>query len=254
MARPSGLVRPTRVSRPARSDAPAASVRQVSDRPHPCSMANCERRVDRARWQARRTLLALGAEFREARLQVGQTQRHVASVAGLSPAEIGQIERGESPHVAYETLVVLAVVLGLAVPLRAFPDGEPVRDAAQLALLGRLWRRLPAGMRHRTEVPLAIAGDRRAWDAVLDGADWRLPVEAETRLRDVQALLRRLALKQRDANVERILLVVADTRHNRDVIRLAEAELRDAFPDTGRRVMSALAAGRPPARNGLVLL
>ncbi len=60
--------------------------------------------------------------------------------------------------------------------------------------------------------------DRRAWDAVIEGQGWRIGVEAETRLHDVQSLLRRVALKQRDGAVSAVILLVNDTANNRRVL------------------------------------
>jgi hypothetical protein len=145
-------------------------------------------------------------------------------------------------------------VLGIDLSLRTFPAGDPIRDAAQLVLLAKLRGLLPDGPRWRTEVPLAIPGDLRAWDAMIEGRGWRVAVEAETRLRDVQALLRRLALKQRDDGQEVVILLVADTRHNRHVLRLAEPDLAAAFPTSGRAVLEALSKGEAPRASGIVLL
>ena len=198
--------------------------------------------------------MTIGEELREARVQAALTQRALGAIVGISPAAIGRIERAEAPHVAYETLVLLASALGLDVPLRAYPNGDPVRDAAQLALLAGLRALLPKHLRHPTEVPLGIAGDLRAWDLVIQGPGWSLPTEAETRLRDVQALRRRLALKCRDAGVDTMLLVVADTRHNRHVLRLAAAEFAETFPIRGRDALAALRRGEKPSGSAIILV
>ena len=163
------------------------------------------------------------------------TQQAVGDAIGISHAHVSRIERGLSKRVPYETLVLIGAVLGLDIPLRAFPAGEPVRDGAQLALLARLRVLLPHTLRWRTEVPLNIPGDRRAWDAVIEGRGWRVPVQAETRLRDVQALARRIGLKQRDDEIDFVLLLVADTRHNRHVLRMAGPDLAAMFPASGVR-------------------
>ncbi len=155
---------------------------------------------------------------------------------------------------SYETLALMGSVLGLDIPLRTFPSGEPIRDAAQLALLARLRVLLPSTVRWRTEVPLAIQGDRRAWDAVIDGRGWRVPVDAETRLRDVQAVSRRVALKRRDDRSELVVLLVADTRHNRHVLRLAAADLAGDFPVRGSKALAAMVAGERPAGSAITLL
>jgi hypothetical protein len=99
-----------------------------------------------------------------------------------------------------------------------------------------------------------MPGDRRAWDAVIEGRGWRVAVEAETRLRDVQALSRRIALKQRDDRTDVVILLVADTRHNRHVLRLAALDLAATFPTSGRALMEALSEGRQPSGSAPVLL
>ena len=52
-------------------------------------------------------MLALGEELREARIQAALTQRELGAATGISPSEISRIEHGQSPHVAYETLVAM---------------------------------------------------------------------------------------------------------------------------------------------------
>jgi hypothetical protein len=96
--------------------------------------------------------------------------------------------------------------------------------------------------------------DRRAWDLLLLVGRHRIGVEAETRLRDVQALLRRLALKRRDGAVDRLLLVVNDTVHNREAIDAGSSLLLDAFPGAPRQAFRALKLGLlPPADTILVV-
>ncbi|MDQ3128594.1 MAG: hypothetical protein M3Q66_09105 [Chloroflexota bacterium] len=129
-----------------------------------------------------------------------------------------------------------------------------MRDVAQLALLSRFTTLVHPSIRSADEVPLKIAGDRRAWDRVLTGRDWSIPVEAETRLRDVQALQRRVALKMRDDGVDRMIVLVANTRHNRDVLRLHADSFAEAFPLTGREALAALRSGRRPAASAIILL
>jgi transcriptional regulator with XRE-family HTH domain len=213
-----------------------------------------ERKVDRGRRQARRALVATGDDLREARLRAGLTQKQVGASIGISHTQASRIERGLAVRVAYETLVLLGAVLGLDVPLRTYPSSEPIRDIAQLTLLARLRGLLGPGLRWRTEVPLSIPGDRRAWDAVIEAPDWRIPVDAESRLRDVQAFARRMALKQRDDQSDVVVLLVADTRHNRHVLRLAGPDLVAAFPATGRAALAALAKAERPSGSAIVLL
>jgi transcriptional regulator with XRE-family HTH domain len=217
-------------------------------------VATRERRIDRGRRRASQALAKVGEEFREARLSGGLSQDQVADAVGISQAELSRIERGVAPWVTYQTLALIAAVLGLDLPLRAFPVAGPIRDVAQLKLLAKFRALLPAGLSWRTEVPLQIVRDLRAWDAVVGGRGWRVPVDAETRLRDVQALARREALKRRDDAAETMILLVANTRHNRQVVRLAKPELVGDFPIPGTAVLAALSRAERPTGSGIVFL
>jgi len=202
----------------------------------------------------RRGLIAIGEDIREARLRAGMTLRELGAATEVSVAQLSRIERGLAPHVAYETLAIIGAAVGLAISIRAFPNGSPVRDAAQLELLRRLRMALPAIVRVRFEVPLGIPGDLRAWDAVIEGIGWSRPLEAETRLRDVQALQRRIRLKCRDAGVTEVILLVADTRHNRLILRTEADAFAQQFPTRSREMLVTLRAGRPPATGGVLIL
>jgi hypothetical protein len=102
-------------------------------------------------------------------------------------------------------------------------------------------------------VPIAGAGDLRAWDAVFDRPG-ETGVEAETRLHDVQATQRRIELKLRDGEALVVILLVADTRHNRYVLREHRAALTSTFPADTRETLEAIRQGRAPARSGIVVL
>jgi hypothetical protein len=135
-----------------------------------------------------------------------------------------------------------------------YPEGAAIRDAAQIALIRRLRDRLGHKVAWAFEVPIPIAGDLRAFDAVLTVADGRVGLEFYTRLADVQAQLRQVHLKQRDAGLERVVVVLRATVANRRAIRAAGPAIIDLFPGSTRRVMAALEQGRLPETNGFVLL
>jgi hypothetical protein len=111
-----------------------------------------------------------------------------------------------------------------------------------------------------TEVPLPVPGDQRAWDGWISGlrpthgSGRGLPAEAESRISDVQAVMRRLHLKLRDAGLEHLLLVIADTRANRAAIGAAGALVAASFPVPPRRALQALTAGEHPGGSALVFL
>ena len=100
---------------------------------------------------------------------------------------------------------------------------------------------------------MPIAGDRRSADAVITIAADEALVEVETRVVDVQALERKIRAKSRDLGIERVILLVADTRHNRHVLKL-HPELWRAFPLTTRACLKALSEGRLPGADALVIL
>ncbi len=203
----------------------------------------------------RRMLTALGAELREARLACGVSQQRAADGIGVSHAQISRIELGLAPRVSLIVLARFARVVGLRLSARAYPAGLPVRDAAHLRLLARFRQSLGSRCTWRTEVPLPIPGDDRAWDAMIGVPHATIGVEAETRLRDVQAVDRRIGLKQRDdARVSCALLVIADTRNNRRLVREHAAALAATFPIAPRVVLAALSTSTRPPGNGIVLV
>jgi transcriptional regulator with XRE-family HTH domain len=220
-------------------------------------MSTRERPVDRAIRIADADRLRAASEIRDARVAAGASLASVAVAARVSPSQARRIERGAMPNVSHHQVARVAAAVGLDARLRLYPGPDPIRDAGHVRLIERLRARLGAGLILRMEVPLPIDGDPRALDAVLDrliGLDRRLPVEVETRISDLQAQYRRLMLKVRDAGFEHLLLVVADTRRNREAVRAAPDLLRVLFPVSGRNALAALREGRHPGGSALVLL
>jgi hypothetical protein len=155
--------------------------------------------------------------------------------------------------VTVDRIAVAAVALGLDLRIGLFPSGSPVRDAAHLAHIARLRQRIGPALRWRAEVPVPLPGDLRSADVVIDGQSVEEMVEAETRLDDLQALERRVRIKQRDMRIRRVILLVANTRHNRSVLA-AHPELFERFPISTRACLAALRTGRDPGGDAIVLL
>jgi transcriptional regulator with XRE-family HTH domain len=217
-------------------------------------MATSERREDRGRTRAEAATRAIGAEIRLARIDAGLSLDVASRTVGLSASTMARIERAKLPNVSVRQLSLACSAVGLDLALRAYPDGDPARDAGHAALLERVRRCLPAGAPWRTEVPLPIRGDRRAWDAMTILERRRIHLEAEMRIGDVQALERKIELKRRDGGVETVILVIADTRHNRRMLAAHRESLRAAFPLDTRAVLGALRAGRAPSASGIVVI
>jgi transcriptional regulator with XRE-family HTH domain len=150
-------------------------------------MATKDRPADRGRRDAANHIRAIASELREARLAAGLSQSHVGRALGISHAGVSRIERGLAPNIPLRTLETMAAVLGLRMSVRLYPAGLPLRDDGQLALLERLRAKTSERLTWTTERPIPIAGDLRAWDASIDGPGWTVYVDAETRIRDVQA-------------------------------------------------------------------
>ncbi|MHB8960581.1 MAG: helix-turn-helix domain-containing protein [Candidatus Limnocylindrales bacterium] len=204
---------------------------------------------------ARRAAIAIGRELRDARISSGLAQRAVGSAAGLSQSQVSRLELGSIGRPRIDHLERVAVALGLVLSLRLYPAGNPVRDAGQLALLGRLAARIIGALRLRREVPLPGLGEQRAWDARLEGRGPPCAVEAEVHLHDMQELARRVALKLRDdPTVDRVILLVARSAHNRAVLRENRETLREQFPLEGSAILACLRRGEPPPASGILVL
>ena len=196
---------------------------------------------------------SIGDELRDARRSAGVSQRHVAHVAGLNQSHISRAERAQGTFPRLDELTRHCAALGLRLSLKVYPHGSPVRDAGQLRLLRRFRSQVGEEIGWRTEVPIAGHGDLRAWDVVL-GVGGTVGVDAETRLHDIQAVQRRCELKLRDSRVDRLVLLVAATPHNRTVLREHRSALLSTFPLDTAEVMAALRRSELPKANGIVVL
>ena len=188
-----------------------------------------------------------------ARMSIGMSARTLGNLLGISHTEVLRIERATTPHVSINMLARMAAVLGHDISLAIHPAAAPVRDKGHLALLARFAGRLAPSISWRTEVPIPLPGDPRSADGLAAGNSVEAVVEAETRLDDVQAVVRRLRAKQRDLGTTRAVLLLADTRHNRDVVREIPA-LRDEFPIAPRTCLLALARDEDPGGDCLLLM
>ena len=220
-------------------------------------MPTRERAADRGSRLARQDLLAIASEVRAARIMSGATQRDVGRAVVLSHSEISRIERAALPGVGIRQLARIGAVVGLDIRVRAYPGPTRMRDAGQLAMIGRLRPRLAPTLAVRLEVAVPIEGDQRAWDAVISGFEPVGPplhTEFETRLYDLQAQHRRIALKARDSGVDAVLLVIGDTPRNRAAVREAGPAITDAYPVPSRVALARLARGAHPGGSALVFI
>jgi transcriptional regulator with XRE-family HTH domain len=217
------------------------------------------RAIDRGNAIGRRLVGELSREIETARLSAGLSYAELGRAIGISGGMVGRICQGRSPDASVRRMAQLAAMVGLALSARTFPEGNPIRDRAHLELLRRFHGRLHPALRWRVEVPvveLASPGpaDARSWDAAIDGLGAAVRVEAETHVRDVQALGRRVRTKQRDGRIDVVILVLSETRHHRRLLTDADPGLSELFPISTRRALAALSRGRSPGANAIVLV
>jgi transcriptional regulator with XRE-family HTH domain len=211
-------------------------------------------RVELARQRGRAASAAVLAELRAARLDRNVSGNTVADALGLSQAQYSRLERGLTPGITIEQASIAFAIVGLDLSVRAYPGGPPIRDVAHASLIERLRARCHPSISIATEVPLPGDRDLRAWDVVLAGRSWRHHIEVETRPRDRQAVERRVALKTRDGAEGGVSLLLLDSRHCRDFVRVGQAAFAQRFPVPAAVALAALRAGHDPGPGSVLLL
>jgi transcriptional regulator with XRE-family HTH domain len=194
------------------------------------------------------------SEFHDARLAANLSLRDIARALGVSHSHVARFERGELRAPEVEFMAGACALVGLELTLRTYLAGDALRDRPQHGLLERLHALIHVTLRWQFEVPVGDVGDLRAWDAEIRGQGWRAHIEAETKLTDSQALLRKLALKVRDGGRGPLILLVADTRANRLALATLRPAFREMLPLDARPILAALREGREPPGSGIVVL
>ena len=201
----------------------------------------------------RRDLEELGNDLRSARLAAGLTLAEVGRAIGSSPQTVLRVERPAAATSSPYQLARQAAAVGMRLRIKAYPEGPPIRDAAQVRLI-REFRARIGGAGLRLEQPVTDdPADRRAFDATID-----LPggcgLEFISRFYDCQAQLRSALLKQRDANVLRLVIVVRATHANRRAVAAVGDILETSFAIAGRAATARLARGEDPGGNALIFV
>jgi len=212
-------------------------------------VVTAEKAYQRGTRRGLRALGLIGEEYRERRTALGLSQLAVASAASIARSRYTRIEAGRIERLSIVEAARIGSVLGLDLSVRLYPGGQPLRDGAHAERLGRVGQRVRAPLRFRTEValpPRPDAPDQRAWDAEIRGRGERTAIELEMRLRDAQAVERRIGLKLRDDPPDHFLLLIADTRHNRRVLAAYPGLFADLPRLRPTTVFRALEAGSHP--------
>ena len=193
--------------------------------------------------------------FARAGLDRVRVEGIVADALGRSQPEMSRFESGKDvARISMVEITEVAAVLGLELGVGLHPAGAAIRDKGHQALIGRLRRELAPGVRVAAEVGFPNPGDPRTWDLVLKIRDQRVGVEAETRIRDIQALSRRMHQRERDGGVEAVLLVLSDSLVNRRLVADLRLSLGPAFGHGPRAILRSLRAGDAVPGSGVLLL
>lgn len=175
-------------------------------------------------------------------------------MVGWSHTEYWRFENGGAKAISITDASMVASVLGLELSVGLFPVGEPLRDKGHQALIARLRAILSPAFRVLAEAPLPNVGDRRAWDLLLRLPGQLIGVEAETRIRDMQRLVRHVHERERDGGTDATLLLLSDTRTNRELLPGLLQAVGSSFDAPARSLLKGLREGQPLAGSGVVLL
>lgn len=195
------------------------------------------------------------AELIETRRISATSQEALARELGRSQSDVSRLERLiEIDRVSFVEVSEVAFLLGLELSAGLHLVGEPIRDKGHQALLGRLRVLLSTAFKVLAEVPLPTPGDRRSWDLLLRLPAQLIGVEAETRIRDMQRLVRHVRQRERDGGADAIILLLADSRTNRDLVDELREALGPGYAVPPRHLLRSLRTGQPVSGSGVILL
>ncbi len=197
-------------------------------------------------------------ELRQTRVGAGVSQEQLASDLGISQGAYSRIETGRLGDVGVIAISQIASVLGYEVSMGLHPIGDPVRDKGQLACGRRFGALLSDRWRVTDETLLPGAGEQRAWDKLLRLTDaaprYQVGADIESRVWDIQAIVRRTRARERDGQVDHILIVLADSAHNRRIADELRRALGADYATGSPRIMAALRKGERLSGSGVVLV
>jgi len=218
-------------------------------------MATRETRIKRGRRRGRTVVTRLMSELVATRQTLNLSQRAMARELHRSQTALVRLERlARIDRISFVDVAEMASMLGLEVGATLHVLGDPLRDRGHQVLITRFRALLAATIRVIAEVPLPNVGDRRSWDLLLRCVGQLIGVEAETRVRDAQALVRRMRERERDGGVDQIVLVLAESAVNRRLLPDLLEALGPRFSTSPRLIRRALREGQPLPGSGVLLV
>jgi hypothetical protein len=172
---------------------------------------------------------------------------------GWSQARLARFERGrELDEISFVEAATYAAIVGLELGANLYPAGEPIRDKGHQALIARFRAVVAQAWRVAAEVPLPNPGDRRAWDLLLRIPGQLVGIEAETRLRDIQAFVRRIRQRELEGGADAIVIVLAESALNRRLLPQLLEALGPNYATSSRRLLRALREAQALPGSGVV--
>jgi transcriptional regulator with XRE-family HTH domain len=190
------------------------------------------------------------------RTGLGVSQPQLAAELGMSAAQLWRFEANQVDSVGVVRLSEIASLLGLEISVNFHEIGDSIRDRGHVALGKRFGALLSPAWQVTDETLLPMPGDRRAWDKLLRlrGADYRIGADLETRIRDIQALVRRTRLRERDGGVDAILIVLSASSTNYRLVDDLRSALGADYATPPREILASLRVGRPLPGSGVILV
>lgn len=217
-------------------------------------MATRETRLDHGKRRGRHIAAKLLNELRTTRTAANVSVRAVAHELGWSHARYARFENNEVAVIGIGDMAAAGAILGLDLTADLYPSGFAIRDRGQQALAER-FKKIPAAtFRVTSEVLFPNPGDRRSWDLLLRLGSQLTGVELETRIRDMQALVRKTRERERDGGVDHVLLVLSASAHNRRFLAELLEALGPRFQTPARQILRALREGKSIPGSGVILL
>jgi transcriptional regulator with XRE-family HTH domain len=211
-------------------------------------------RLSRGQVAGARAVAALLAEVRTARHEANLSQDALSKRLGWAQTRYSRFERNADP-ITVEDVCLVAAVLALRPRFDLHRVDEGLRDQGGQRLIERFCGLLSPVWIVRREAPFPTLGDLRSWDVLIRvGTSFRAGIEAETRLRELEELVRRIRQRELHGGVDEILIVLSNSAHNRSNVNALRSALGASYTTSPRELIGALRAGRPLPGSGVILL
>jgi transcriptional regulator with XRE-family HTH domain len=207
----------------------------------------------RAADQAKR----FGVEVHLARATLGLSQRQIGRRAGVSQSTVERIEGGD-PGAQLDTLVAVGAAAGLDLVLNAYPAGRvSLHDTGQMGLAEQIRSVASGAWGVRMEVRAGDHGESA--DVVLENPRELQHCEIERRAVTFErqyrlALRKREFLAAQDSRPVRLVIVVEDTRRNREALAPHMELIKSQLPASSREILRSFRTGQPLGKDGLLWL